>query len=156
PAGNRVAVVTNAGGLGILCADACEGAGLVLPQLTDETRAALAAVTPVEASLANPVDLLGSANAASYEAAMPLVPDDPTVDAVIALFVPPVVEDPQAVEAVLRALTQTSRKPLLTVVMSADGSRGGFAYPESAARALGLAAQRAEWLRRPAGTTPEL
>jgi acetyl coenzyme A synthetase (ADP forming)-like protein len=156
PAGNRVAVVTNAGGLGILCADACEGAGLALPALTDETRAALAAVTPVEASLANPVDLLGSANAATYEAAMPLVLADPNVDAVIALFVPPVVENPQSVEAVLRTLAQTSRKPLLTVLMSADGSGGGFDYPESAARALGLAAQRADWLRRPAGTTPDL
>jgi acetyl coenzyme A synthetase (ADP forming)-like protein len=156
PAGNRVAVVTNAGGLGILCADACEGAGLVLPQLAEETRAALAAVTPAEASLANPVDLLGSANAATYEAAIPVVLVDPNVDAVIALFVPPVVEHPRAVEVVLETAARTARKPLLPVVMSADGLGAGFAYPESAARALGLAAQRAEWLRRPAGTTPEV
>jgi acetyl coenzyme A synthetase (ADP forming)-like protein len=156
PAGNRVAVVTNAGGLGILCADACEGAGLELPQLSEETKEALSAVAPSEASLANPVDLLGSANAATYEAAMPLVLADPNVDAVLALFVPPVVEDPRAVEAVLHAVAQTSRKPLLPVVMSADGSGRGFEYPESAARALGLAAQRAEWLRRPAGTTPDV
>ena len=94
PAGNRVAVVTNAGGLGILCADACEAAGLVLPQLSDETRAALAAVAPAEASFANPVDLLGSANAAAYERVLPLVLGDANVDAVIALFVPPVVEEP--------------------------------------------------------------
>lgn len=157
PAGNRVALVTNAGGLGILCADACEGAGLVLPALTDETRAALSAVTPREASLANPIDLLGSANASTYESALPLVLTDPNVDAVIALFVPPVVEDPRAVEAVLGRIAAGSTKPLLPVVMSADGSTtGGFDYPESAARALGLAAQRAEWLRRPSGTTPEI
>jgi acyl-CoA synthetase (NDP forming) len=82
---------------------------------------------------------------------------DPNVDAAIALFVPPVVEDPRAVVAVLEGIAETSTKPLLSVVMSADGSgRGGFEYPESAARALGLAAQRAEWLRRPVGTTPEL
>src|SRR5207237_7051419 len=61
PRGRRVAVVTNAGGLGILCADACEAAGLSLPELSPETRTALAAVLPREASLANPVDLIGSA-----------------------------------------------------------------------------------------------
>ena len=157
PAGNRVAVVTNAGGLGILCADACEGAGLTLPHLAEETRSALAEVTPREASLTNPVDLLGSANASTYERALPLVLADPNVDAVIALFVPPVVEDPRAVDAVLERIAGESPKPLLPVVMSADGSgSGGFEYPESAARALGLAAQRAEWLRRPTGTTPEI
>ena len=157
PAGNRVAVVTNAGGLGILCADACEASGLVLPKLEPETRAALAAVAPAEASFANPVDLLGSANAASYEGALPLVLADPNVDAVIALFVPPVVEEPRAVEGVLRRISIESAKPLLSVVMSGDGAlRGGFEYPESAARALGLVAQRAAWLRRPAGAVREL
>jgi acetate---CoA ligase (ADP-forming) len=157
PAGNRVAVLTNAGGLGILCADACERAGLVLPELASETRAALADVTPAEASLANPVDLLGSANARTYEDVISPLLADPNVDAVIALFVPPVVEDPAAVEAVLRRAAADAAKPLLPVVMSADGApHGGFDYPESAARALGLAAQRTAWLRRPAGTIPEL
>jgi acetyl coenzyme A synthetase (ADP forming)-like protein len=157
PAGNRVAVVTNAGGLGILCADACEAEGLVLPELAPDTRAALAAAAPVEASLTNPVDLLGSANASTYDSALPPILADPNVDAVIALFVPPVVEDPVAVEAVLGRHAAASPKPLLSVVMSADGSAGGgFDYPESAARALGLAAQRAAWLRRPAGTISDI
>jgi acetyl coenzyme A synthetase (ADP forming)-like protein len=157
PAGNRVAVVTNAGGLGILCADACETQNLALPELTTATRAQLAEVTPPEASLGNPIDLLGSANALSYERVLPLILADPNIDAVIALFVPPVVEDPQAVEEVLARYAAGSSKPLLSVVMSADGSpHGGFEYPESAARALGLAAQRAAWLRRPAGTTPDV
>src|SRR5206468_4531328 len=71
PAGRRVAVVTNAGGLGILCADACEAAGLELPELPPETRAALGEALPTEASVANPVDLLGSATAVTYEAALP-------------------------------------------------------------------------------------
>ena len=156
-AGNRVAVLTNAGGLGILCADACESRGLTLPQLTLETRAVLAEGVPKEASLANPIDLLGSANAATYERALGPILADPNIDAVIALFVPPVVEDPRAVEAVLARHAKESDKPLLSVVMSADGSpRGGFEYPESAAHALGLAAQRAAWLRRPVGTTPDL
>lgn len=157
PAGNRVAVLTNAGGLGILCADACEAEDLVLPGLAAETMIALTDVTPAEASLTNPIDLLGSANAASYERVLPLILADPNVDSVIALFVPPVVENAQAVEEVLARYGTSSDKPVLSVVLSADGTaHGGFEYPESAARALGLAAQRAAWLRRPAGTTPEV
>jgi len=155
--GNRVAVLTNAGGLGILCADACDGAGLVLPELADETREALRRVTPVEASLANPVDLLGSATAASYEAALPALLADPGIDAVIALFVPPVVATADDVSAAIARGSAGSQKPVLPVVISAEGtSVGGYAYPESAARALGLAARRAAWLRRPAGEIPTL
>jgi acetate---CoA ligase (ADP-forming) len=157
PAGNRVAVVTNAGGLGILCADACDGAGLTLPPLAEETQVALTEVIPREASTANPIDLLGSANAATYDQALPIILRDPNIDAVIALFVPPVVEDPRAVEDVLERIGRTADKPLVPVLISAEGSgAGGFAYPESAARALGLAAQRAAWLRRPAGDVPAI
>jgi acetate---CoA ligase (ADP-forming) len=157
PRGNRVAVLTNAGGLGILCADACDGAGLELPQLAEETQARLRLSTPVEASLSNPFDLLGSATAAAYEQALPALLADPGIDAVIALFVPPVVATADDVAAAIARGSAGSDKPVLPVVMSADGtSVGGFAYPESAARALGLVARRAAWLRRPAGQVPHL
>jgi acetyl coenzyme A synthetase (ADP forming)-like protein len=157
PHGERVAVMTNAGGLGILCADACEAAGLSLPALAPETVAALARVVPAEASTANPVDLLGSATAATYEAALPIVLADPGVDAVIVLFVPPVVATTADVAAAIARATATADKPVLPVVISADGSPvGSFTYPESAARALGLAARRASWLRRPASEAPHL
>ena len=85
-----MAVLTNAGGLGILCADACEAAGLTLPPLSDHTATALRAFLPAEASDANPIDLLGSATAADYERAVPLLLADPRIDALIVLFVPPV------------------------------------------------------------------
>src|SRR4029079_11295555 len=151
PQGPRVAVLTNAGGLGILCADACEGCGLELPQLSDETRAALAVVVPGEASLANPVDLLGSATATTYEAAIGPVLADPNVDALIVLFVPPVVAGAEEVAAAIRdAVARTPRtKPVIAVLISADGTpevlreEGScvvpLPYPESAARALSLA-----------------
>jgi acetyl coenzyme A synthetase (ADP forming)-like protein len=168
PRGRRVAVLTNAGGLGILCADACDAAGLQLPQLADETRRALAAVLPTEASLANPVDLLGSATGETYAQALPHVLRDPGVDAVIVLFVPPVVAGADEVALAIRAALEReqSQKPVLAVVVSADGTpdtlceQGSpvatFDYPESAANALGIAADRAEWLRRPAGTVPAI
>jgi acetyl coenzyme A synthetase (ADP forming)-like protein len=157
PRGNRVAVLTNAGGLGILCADACEAAGLSLPSFASETVAALQGVLPAEASSANPVDLLGSATAATYEAALPIVLADPGIDAVIVLFVPPVVATTADVAAAIARASVDAEKPVLPVVISADGSPvGSFTYPESAARALGLAARRAAWLRRPAAEAPHL
>jgi acetyl coenzyme A synthetase (ADP forming)-like protein len=166
PRGRRVALLTNAGGLGILCADACDSAGLELVSPSDETASALTEVLPVEASTANPVDLLGSATAATYEAALPLLLADPRVDAAIVLFVPPVSAGADEVaEAVARAAAGTD-KPVLAVLMSAEGVpqalREGkrpvaaFPYPESAARALGRAVERAEWLRRPLGGTRQL
>ncbi|MGH3059878.1 MAG: GNAT family N-acetyltransferase [Gaiellaceae bacterium] len=166
PKGRRVAVLTNAGGLGILCADACEAAGLDLPELSGKTRARLLELLSPEASVANPVDMLGGATADAYAEALPLLLADPHVDAVVALFVPTVTATADAVAAALERATAAGadEKPVLAVVMSAagipaplrqaDGRVAAFAYPESAARALGRAAERAEWLRRPHGTVP--
>ena len=164
PLGRGVALLTNAGGLGILAADACEAAGLELPTLDEATMAALREKLPSEASVANPVDMLGSATAKSYEEALPLVLADRHVDAVIVLFVPPVTATADEVaDAVVRA-SQGSEKPVLAVIIDANGIppalRSGdvaaFTYPESAARALGRAVDRREWLRRPAGSVPAL
>jgi len=163
PAGRRVGVITNAGGLGILCADACESAGLELPELTGASRSAIAPLVPAEASLANPIDLLGSATAATYEAVIGHVLADPNIDALIVLFVPPVVAGADEVaEAVRRAVDAVGRaKPVVAVVVSAEGIPAALRradspvvplpYPESAARALALAAKRAEWLQSPPG-----
>ncbi|MBI3982448.1 MAG: CoA-binding protein, partial [Gemmatimonadetes bacterium] len=89
PEGNRVAVVTNAGGPGIILADGCEANGLDVVQLAPETQARLRQRLPEEASVGNPVDLIASATAASYEFALATVFGDPNVDAAIAAFVPP-------------------------------------------------------------------
>jgi acetyl coenzyme A synthetase (ADP forming)-like protein len=167
PHGRNVAVLTNAGGLGILCADACEGAGLTLPALSDATVEALRRVLPEEASVSNPVDMLGSAVGSTYEQALPVLLQDPGVDAVIVLFVPPVVAGAEEIaEAVARVVRQEGRsdKPVLVSIISAGGTPeplltapvASFAYPESAARALGRAAARSEWLRRPQGRVSAL
>ncbi|MFL5916221.1 MAG: GNAT family N-acetyltransferase [Gaiellaceae bacterium] len=165
PRGRRVALVTNAGGLGILAADACEAAGLELPQPSEATRTALAEVMPAEGSAANPIDLLGGATAESFTAALPPVLADPAFDAAIVLFVPTVGSDEHEVGgAISRAAASVTDKPVLCVFVSAKGapptlrsasSVPAFAYPEAAARALGRAAERGEWLRRPTGAAPE-
>jgi acetyl coenzyme A synthetase (ADP forming)-like protein len=169
PRGKRVGILTNAGGLGILAADACEAEGLELPALSEQTVAELVRVLPGEASLANPVDMLGSATAATYEAVLPHLLADPGLDALIILFVPPATAGAEEVaEAVRRAVEAAGDvdKPVLTSMLSAGpppsvlteapGRLVNFSYPESAARALGVAAARAAWLRRPAGATPDL
>jgi acetate---CoA ligase (ADP-forming) len=167
PAGRRVAVLTNAGGLGILCADACEAAGLELPDLSEETKAELAGQLPAEAGLANPVDMLGSATGTSYANAMPPLLADKRVDALIVLFVPPVVASAEDVAVAIRDTVRSleTTKPVLAVVISSGGTPSvlldqdavaTFAYPESAAAALGLAASRSDWLRQPTGTVPDL
>ncbi|HSB37710.1 MAG TPA: GNAT family N-acetyltransferase [Gaiellaceae bacterium] len=166
PRGRRVGVLTNAGGLGILCADACEAAGLELTEPTQETQDKLREILPADASVANPIDMLGSATGSTYEQVIPLLLADPRLDSLIALFVPPVVAGaPEIAHSIcLAAQAAETDKPVLAAVMSAEGTPvellesdlASFAYPESAARALGIAADRAEWLRRPAGSVPEL
>jgi acyl-CoA synthetase (NDP forming) len=110
--------------------------------------------------------MLGSAIGETYERAIPPLLADPRLDALIVLFVPPVVAGAPEVAASIRRAVEASPpdKPVLAVVMSAEGTPpellesgvASFDYPESAARALGLAADRAEWLRRPAGSVPVL
>jgi acyl-CoA synthetase (NDP forming) len=161
-------VITNAGGLGILCADACEAVGLELPTLAPETEHALAGLVAGEASLANPVDLLGSATAASYRAVIGPVLADPNIDALIVIFVPPVVAGAEEVAAAIREAVAAfpREKPVVAVVVSAEGMPASLRdnaspvvtlpYPESAARALALALERTRWLARPEGTLPAL
>jgi acetate---CoA ligase (ADP-forming) len=162
PRGPRVAVVTNAGGLGILCADACIAAGLELPPLEERTQAALRELLASEASVANPVDMLGGARGETYEAVVPLLLDDRGIDAVIVLFVPPVTAGAEEVAgSVVSAVPADGEKPVLAVLISEGGIPApllseprrvaAFSDPESAAQALGLAARRAAWLRRPVG-----
>jgi acetyl coenzyme A synthetase (ADP forming)-like protein len=166
PAGPRVGIVTNAGGLGILCADACEADGLRIAPLPEEVRAQLASFLPGEASLGNPVDMIASASAEDYGRAIEILAGSGAVDALIVIFVPPLVT---RAEDVARSVRQAAsridgRLPLLSVFMSAHGVppelRGegvripSYAFPEEAARALAHAAHYGEWLARPEGSVP--
>ena len=161
PKGRRVAILTNAGGPGILCADACEANGLEVPALGDATRAALAAMLPGEASVGNPVDMIASASAAQFEEGIRIIGRDPQVDAIVVIFIPPLVTRP---EDVARAIVAGARdlagiKPVLTVFMQARGVPDdlrssdlrlpSYAFPEDAAGALARVARYAEWRARP-------
>jgi acetyl coenzyme A synthetase (ADP forming)-like protein len=165
PAGPRIGVVTNAGGPGILLADACEAYGLRLPPLAPATRDALRALLPAQASVGNPVDMIASASPAQYEAAIELVARDPNIDAVVAIYVPVLVTQPEDVAAAIArgAAAAPRDKPIATVFLSskgtpavlAQGTRGplpSYSFPENAAMALAAAARYGAWRRRPSGS----
>src|SRR5262245_27895573 len=160
PSGRRVAILTNAGGPGILAADACEANGLVLPQLGTATCEALRAFLPAAASIGNPTDMLSSAAPDHYEQATRLLLADPAVDSLMVIFIPPLVTDTKsAAEAVARGAAGTT-KTLLATFMSAQGAPAelktipSYMFPEAVATALARVVTHAEWRRRPRGSVP--
>ena len=121
PEGNRVAVITNAGGAGILAADAIERAGLNFAQLTEDTVAHLASQLPPAANIHNPIDVLGDALADRYEFALAAALDDPHVDVALVLFTPQAMTQCEATaEAIVRVVKAKPGKPVLTAFMGAS------------------------------------
>jgi acetate---CoA ligase (ADP-forming) len=163
PRGDNVAIVTNAGGPGILIADACEAGGLRVVELAADTQARLRADLPEEASVRNPVDMIATATADSYRRALSAVLEDAQVDAAIAAFVPPLgVRQAEVAGAIVAARRAHPEKPVLAVLMGREGLPEGraelsevgvpaYIFPESAARALAAMSRHRAWRERPDG-----
>jgi acetyl coenzyme A synthetase (ADP forming)-like protein len=161
PKGPRVGIITNAGGPGILCADACEARGLEVPLLSPDSQKSLREFMLPGASPANPVDTIASAPAEHFGRAVKIVAADPNVDSVIVIFTPPLVTQAADVaRSIVDAVKSTgSDKPILTVFLSANAapkelrsanpSIPSYAFPETAAIALARAARYQEWRQRP-------
>jgi acetyl coenzyme A synthetase (ADP forming)-like protein len=163
PRGPRVAILTNAGGPGILAADACEANDLQLMPLSSITQAELRAFLPAAASVGNPVDMLASAPAQHYERALAAILRDDSVDSVITIFIPPLVTPPSDVAAAIAGAAAGARdKPVLGVFMRADGAPAAlspipsYAFPESAALALARVTAYGRWRARPVAPAPVL
>jgi acetyl coenzyme A synthetase (ADP forming)-like protein len=175
PRGPRVGIVTNAGGPGIMASDACESHGLEIAPLSDATVTELKTFLPREASTRNPVDMIASAAPASFERAVRVVAADPGVDALLVIYVPPIVTRPLDVaQAIARGVVAAAQdaaargeppKPVLTCFMGSHGVPEGlrslqevqipsFAFPESAAIALARATRYGRWRAEPEGTVP--
>jgi acetyl coenzyme A synthetase (ADP forming)-like protein len=159
PRGPRVAILTNAGGPGILAADACEASGLALPALSDATCAELRSFLPAAASVGNPVDMLASAPPEHYARALATLLRDDRVDSVLTIFVPPLVTESRAVAAAIKdGATHHGGKPVAAVFMGPEGgstllgSIPSFTFPESAVRALARVTSYGAWRSRPPGT----
>ncbi len=162
PRGNRVAILTNAGGPGIIIADACEACGLDVAPLSEETQAKLREILPEEASVSNPVDMIASASPEQVEQATRIIVADEGIDALIASYVPLALEAPLVARAI-RDGAEGVDKPVLAVLMSKRGLPQGMAelqespipayrFPESAARALGAMWKHSRWQERPPET----
>ena len=166
PEGNRVAIVTNAGGPGIIIADACESRGLEVAPLSEATQAALREVLAEEASVRNPVDMIASATPESYRLVLDRVLEDEGVDAAIEAFVPPLGVKQQDVAQAIVEARQGHDKPVLAVLMGRQGLPQGraelheagvpaYIFPESAAKALAAMHRYHTWLEQPEGSFNE-
>ena len=160
PHGRRVAILSNAGGLAILCADACAELGFELAPLNEHTRQHLAALLPDEATVANPVDMIASATSETFASVVPLLLADADVDALVVLAAPTSLAMPEEVVGAIGDACdrEGATKPVLAVTPGTTphgGSVPCYRYPEAAAGALARAVERAEWLRRPHGRVHE-
>jgi acetyl coenzyme A synthetase (ADP forming)-like protein len=167
PKGNRVAILTNGGGPGILCADACEADGLVVPQVPDELKAKLAEFLPADAGLNNPVDMIAAAPPESYGKALKLLAEWDGIDAIIILYVPVLVTNSEEIAAGIRAAALEVERdiPMLSVFLSSKGtpdtlrteglSIPSYPFPEDAARALAHAVRYGIWAETPEGVVPQ-
>ena len=169
PRGDRVAIVTNAGGPGIACADACTAAGLRVEPLAEPVRRRLRRHLPDHAALGNPVDMIASASPEDFRHTIERVAAEADVDAVVAIFIPPLVTQAEDVAAAIRAAgaaTAAAGTPLVAVFMAAtdaelaelagDGSVPVYGTPEEAARALGHVTRYAVWRRAGPDEPPAL
>ena len=165
PTGRRVAIVGNAGGPGVLAADACISHGLEVPEFSADLQSALAGLLPPGASVRNPIDLAASATAEGYSSALGALLASDEIDAVIVIFTPPLVTRADdvahaVVGAVDTATAEECDKPVVASFLGAGAVRPilhsasrpvpCFAYPENAARALA----HCRHIRRVAGSAP--
>ena len=145
--GERIGIVTNAGGPGILATDALEYAGLEIPRLSRETVESLEAYLPGAASAANPVDVLGDALADRYEHAVRLVLNDPNVDGLLVIVTPQAMTEIEKTAGVVGQMAQEADKPVLGCFMGEARIEAGikvlrrygvpnYPFPERAAAAL--------------------
>ncbi|MCX7707593.1 MAG: acetate--CoA ligase family protein [Anaerolineae bacterium] len=162
PAGNRIAIVTNAGGPAALAADALEPAGLRLARTGNETQALLRSFLPPDAQTAGPVDLLGGADEHGYRRAMDAVLADPACDGVLAILVPQALVNPVAVVEAFAAAARSQVQPVKPVLVCLMGEASleeafrvaraadlpAYTFPEDAVAAFGALWRRAKWLRR--------
>jgi acetyl coenzyme A synthetase (ADP forming)-like protein len=168
PRGRRLTIVTNGGGPGIIAADAAAQNGLSLPQPSPELTARLKSAVKRDINIHNPLDTTAGADAEEFRSLLRIIADDKDSDAVLVIFIPPVVENTEDFEAAIRDVVQDFHqqgKPLLECFLgqrgfkTKPGSSGrfvpGYSFPEEAISALARAVEYAEARQRPAGKIPE-
>jgi len=169
PGGRRLAIVTNGGGPGIIAADASARRGLVLPDLSLETTSALKSAVKRDIGFGNPLDLTAGATAEEFEKALSILARDQGIDAVLTIFVPPIVVDTGAMEDTIRRVVpvfRQHRKPLLACFIGQKGVQAKlgtgnkfvpcYLFPEDAVSALSKAVEYGELAAGRRGIIPKI
>jgi acyl-CoA synthetase (NDP forming) len=163
PNGNRLGILTNAGGPAILAVDEAEQSGLKIPEISDLTKNKLMEFAPKEASFHNPVDILPAANAEMYGTATRLMLEDENIDSLMIILGPPLMYDTAEIACSICKAAKGSSKTVMLVLMSQDDIIPRlrkmepdhppiFRFPESAARAIGEMCAYRRWKEAPLGT----
>jgi acetyl coenzyme A synthetase (ADP forming)-like protein len=168
--GRRVGVVTNAGGPAILCTDACEAGGLVIPEVSEGTKARHREFLPSTASVSNPVDMIASAGPEVYRQTIETLLKSGEIDALIAIHIPVDRTTSDSVVEAIRAGIQSARqagatdKPVLACMMGTGRAMRPlvvenehipvYPFPESAGRVLSRIATYSEWRGQTPGVVP--
>jgi len=158
PKGRNVAVLTNAGGPGVIAADALEVNDLRLAALSNPSEKALTEILPPAASIHNPIDMLASASPEQYADCLSTLLMDSEVDSVLLILPPPPMYLAEEVADVIIPIIQTSEKPIIVALLGSELTKNAekqfkaadiptYTFPERAASALGILAMRAEFLK---------
>jgi acetyl coenzyme A synthetase (ADP forming)-like protein len=177
PKGNRLCILTNGGGPGIIAADAAVAAGLEVPTLSEETQAKLRAVLPSAASVSNPIDVIANSGTQEYRACLEILCDDPDFDALLVIFIPPLATPIREVAQALSDLLASRPNleiPVVAVFFDPHSSvisvpvsepMGDahkkrsvpvYTFPENAVVALGAAVRYGMWRAAPIGSIVEI
>ncbi len=157
PRGRNVAILTNAGGPGVIAADSLEHHGLTLAQLSESTREAISAILPPAASPNNPVDMLASASPEQYAVCLKLLLEDDSVDSALVILPPPPMFKAEDVAQELVKIIRQFDKPVIVALMgstlveeASQRFKGAkiptYPFPERAASALSALVKRSEFL----------
>ena len=160
PKGERVAIITNSGGPGILAADACDRSSLHLSPIRKETADRLREFLPSTASVYNPIDIIGDASHERYEKTLGVVIQDEFIHAILILLTPTASVNPKAVARRIVKLAKMADKPIMTSFMGEKGVRGArkilqdhgipsYDYPEDAISALDAMLSYRRWQEKP-------
>jgi acetyl coenzyme A synthetase (ADP forming)-like protein len=167
PRGRRIAVLTNAGGPGAITADALETCGLKLAALSQATTARLRELLPPAASVRNPVDMLAGGGVAEYTNCLSALMADDGVDGVILILAPPPMTTASSVAGAIIPMVRSATKPVIMTLMGEDLIAAAarllrqarvpdYRFPERAASAMGVLADRSEALATPMEQVPAL
>ena len=165
PKGNRVAIITNSGGPGIMATDAVCESGMQMAQITDETKEKLRSFLPSAASVKNPIDMIASAPIEHYKQTLETVLQDENVDMIAVIYLPFLgLKDIDVAQALMEIKAKNPQKPIIGVFMTTSDffvkisnmevNMPFYMYAEEAAEAMTRLDQQRQWMEKPEGKIP--